>query len=130
MKKQKTLAGSAQFSGIALHTGVRATLRITPAPVNTGILFCQHVKIVIAKGHAAFLERREANVFKHQLLAITNDGQIQRFASLVGDLICQLLAAMHLDLADLDHLGTQSVSCKESLCLERDRHRACDSGAS
>ena len=41
MKKQKTLAGSAQFSGIALHTGVRATLRITPAPVNTGILFCR-----------------------------------------------------------------------------------------
>ena len=41
MKKQKTLAGTAQFSGIALHTGVRATLRITPAPVNTGILFCR-----------------------------------------------------------------------------------------
>lgn len=41
MKKQKTLAGTARFSGIALHTGVRATLRITPAPVNTGILFCR-----------------------------------------------------------------------------------------
>ena len=39
MKKQKTLAGTAQFSGIALHTGVRATLRITPAPAGTGILF-------------------------------------------------------------------------------------------
>ena len=39
MKKQKTLAGIAQFSGVALHTGVRATLRITPAPENTGILF-------------------------------------------------------------------------------------------
>ena len=39
MKKQKTLAGIAQLSGVALHTGVRATLRITPAPVNTGILF-------------------------------------------------------------------------------------------
>ena len=39
MKKQQTLAGIAQFSGVALHTGVRATLRITPAPVNTGIVF-------------------------------------------------------------------------------------------
>ena len=39
MKKQKTLAGIAQLSGVALHTGVRATLRITPAPENTGILF-------------------------------------------------------------------------------------------
>ena len=39
MKKQKTLAGSAQFSGVALHTGVRATLKIVPAPENTGILF-------------------------------------------------------------------------------------------
>ena len=39
MKKQKTLAGIAQLSGVALHTGVRATLRITPAPVNTGIIF-------------------------------------------------------------------------------------------
>ena len=41
MKKQQTLAGIAQFSGVALHTGVRATLRITPAPANTGIVFCR-----------------------------------------------------------------------------------------
>ena len=39
MKKQQTLAGIAQFSGVALHTGVRATLRITPAPAHTGIVF-------------------------------------------------------------------------------------------
>lgn len=39
MEKQKTLAASAQLSGIALHTGARVTLKMTPAPVDTGIVF-------------------------------------------------------------------------------------------
>ncbi len=39
MENQKTIAKSAFFSGIALHTGARATVRIQPAPENTGIIF-------------------------------------------------------------------------------------------
>ena len=39
MEKQQTLAKSEKISGIALHTGVRATLQLNPAPENTGILF-------------------------------------------------------------------------------------------
>ncbi len=39
MVKQKTLAGSGEVSGIALHTGARAMLKINPAPENTGIIF-------------------------------------------------------------------------------------------
>ena len=39
MEKQKTLAKSAFLSGIALHTGARATMRMVPAPANTGIIF-------------------------------------------------------------------------------------------
>ncbi len=39
MKKQQTLGGSASFSGIALHTGARATVRIRPADEGTGIVF-------------------------------------------------------------------------------------------
>lgn len=39
MEKQQTLAKSEQISGIALHTGVRATLQLNPAPENTGIVF-------------------------------------------------------------------------------------------
>lgn len=39
MEKQKTLAKSAFFSGIALHTGDRATLNLTPAPADSGIVF-------------------------------------------------------------------------------------------
>ncbi len=39
MEKQQTLRGRAVYSGITLHTGVRATLRINPAPENTGIWF-------------------------------------------------------------------------------------------
>ena len=39
MEKQQTLAKPEEISGIALHTGVRAVLRLNPAPENTGILF-------------------------------------------------------------------------------------------
>lgn len=38
-EKQQTLAKSAFLSGIALHTGNRATLRLLPAPENHGIVF-------------------------------------------------------------------------------------------
>lgn len=39
MEKQQTIANSAVYSGIALHSGVRSTLRIQPAPEHTGIIF-------------------------------------------------------------------------------------------
>ena len=39
MEMQNTVAGSAAVSGISLHTGARATVRILPAPENTGIVF-------------------------------------------------------------------------------------------
>ena len=39
MNKQQTLRESAVYSGIALHTGVRSTLRFLPADANSGIVF-------------------------------------------------------------------------------------------
>lgn len=39
MEKQQTLVRSAFFSGIALHSGARCTVRIQPASENTGIVF-------------------------------------------------------------------------------------------
>ncbi|MDD2479821.1 MAG: UDP-3-O-acyl-N-acetylglucosamine deacetylase [Victivallaceae bacterium] len=39
MEYQQTLKEPALISGIALHTGVRASLKINPAPVNSGIVF-------------------------------------------------------------------------------------------
>ena len=39
MDKQKTLKESAVYSGIALHTGVRSTLRFLPAGADAGIIF-------------------------------------------------------------------------------------------
>ena len=39
MEMQNTVAGSAAVTGISLHTGARATLRIQPAEVNSGIVF-------------------------------------------------------------------------------------------
>ena len=37
--KQNTIKKSVSYAGIALHTGVRAHLTLTPAPENTGIVF-------------------------------------------------------------------------------------------
>lgn len=39
MEFQHTLASSVSLTGIGLHTGVPVTLRLTPAPTNTGIVF-------------------------------------------------------------------------------------------
>lgn len=39
MKKQQTVQKSASVSGIALHSGVRSSVTVTPAEVNTGIVF-------------------------------------------------------------------------------------------
>ena len=39
MEMQQTVAKSAAVGGIALHTGARATVRLQPAPENTGIIF-------------------------------------------------------------------------------------------
>jgi UDP-3-O-[3-hydroxymyristoyl] N-acetylglucosamine deacetylase len=36
---QHTIASAAGISGIGLHTGVEVSLRLTPAPANTGIIF-------------------------------------------------------------------------------------------
>ena len=38
MEKQQTLAQKVRLSGIALHTGIRATLNLVPADENTGII--------------------------------------------------------------------------------------------
>jgi UDP-3-O-[3-hydroxymyristoyl] N-acetylglucosamine deacetylase len=39
MMHQQTVAGPIEFSGIGLHTGERATVRILPAPAGKGIIF-------------------------------------------------------------------------------------------
>jgi UDP-3-O-acyl N-acetylglucosamine deacetylase len=39
MEKQQTLGQKVRLSGIALHTGIRATLNLLPADENTGIVF-------------------------------------------------------------------------------------------
>ncbi|MDR0933197.1 MAG: UDP-3-O-acyl-N-acetylglucosamine deacetylase [Victivallales bacterium] len=39
MEKQQTVVNSAEYSGIALHSGARSTVRVSPAPENSGIVF-------------------------------------------------------------------------------------------
>lgn len=38
---QQTVSQEIEFSGQALHSGVMATIRILPQPVDTGIIFCR-----------------------------------------------------------------------------------------
>src|SRR5437867_10308266 len=37
--REQTIAGPVEFTGIGLHTGQNATMRILPAPAGTGIVF-------------------------------------------------------------------------------------------
>ena len=39
LKFQKTIGQEIQFTGIGLHTGRTATMKLKPAPVNTGVVF-------------------------------------------------------------------------------------------
>lgn len=39
LDQQHTIASPTSLSGIGLHTGVKVTLRLCPAPANTGIIF-------------------------------------------------------------------------------------------
>lgn len=41
MANQHTIASPAAISGIGLHTGVEVSIRLLPAPANTGIVFCR-----------------------------------------------------------------------------------------
>ncbi len=36
---QRTIAGEVEFSGVGLHTGKKVSVRLVPAPVDTGIVF-------------------------------------------------------------------------------------------
>ena len=47
--RQTTLSREIQFDGIGLHTGERITVRLRPAPVDTGIVFVQGSDRMLAK---------------------------------------------------------------------------------
>ena len=38
-EKQKTIAGNIEVKGIGLHTGNKTSMRLNPAPINTGYVF-------------------------------------------------------------------------------------------
>ena len=42
--KQKTLAGELSFNGIGLHTGNKVKMQLSPAPIDTGIVFRRKIK--------------------------------------------------------------------------------------
>ena len=39
MNKQKTIAREIMYSGIGLHSGAEVKMKLSPAPVDTGIVF-------------------------------------------------------------------------------------------
>jgi UDP-3-O-[3-hydroxymyristoyl] N-acetylglucosamine deacetylase len=56
MVKQRTLKNSVHATGVGLHTGERVTLTLSPAPVNSGIVFRRvdvvPVVVIRAEAHA------------------------------------------------------------------------------
>ena len=74
MEKQNTVKKECSITGIALHTGARATLRILPAPENTGIFFKRtdmqgapgvlaHVSNVVDVRRATTIASRQTGAF-------------------------------------------------------------------
>lgn len=56
MVKQRTLKSSVHATGVGLHTGERVTLTLSPAPINSGIVFRRvdvvPVEVIRAEAHA------------------------------------------------------------------------------
>src|ERR1700727_662054 len=83
---QSTLRGSAECSGIGVHSGEKVTLRLTPAPENTGIVF---IRTDLTNG-ARLIPARWDNVVDTRLCTVIGNASGARVAT-----IEHLMAALH-----------------------------------
>ncbi len=51
MRLQRTLRQEINFEGVGLHTGRHATVKLKPAPRDTGIIFCRSDKGIMIRAH-------------------------------------------------------------------------------
>lgn len=83
---QKTVLGSAECSGVGVHSGEKVKLRIKPAPVNSGITF---VRTDIAKGMREIQARWDQVVDTRMCTVIGNKAGVKVAT------IEHLMAALH-----------------------------------
>jgi UDP-3-O-[3-hydroxymyristoyl] N-acetylglucosamine deacetylase len=83
---QRTLRGTAECSGIGVHSGEKVTLRLTPAPENTGIVFIR----TDLKNGARHIPARWDHVVDTQLCSVIGNDHGSRVAT-----IEHLMAAIH-----------------------------------
>lgn len=83
---QRTLRGSAECSGVGVHSGQKVTLRLLPAPENTGIVF---VRTDLVNG-ARIIPARWDHVVDTQLCTVIGNQHGSKVAT-----IEHLMAALH-----------------------------------
>lgn len=86
--RQKTLRGEAQCTGIGVHSGEKATLRLKPAEPNTGILFVR----TDLKNGARNIPARWDHVVETQLCTVIGNAQGGKVAT-IEHLMAALSAA-------------------------------------
>lgn len=85
-RRQRTLRGSAECSGIGVHSGEKVTLRLLPAPENTGVVF---VRTDLING-ARTIPARWDYVVETQLCTVIGNEHGGKVAT-----IEHLMAALH-----------------------------------
>jgi UDP-3-O-[3-hydroxymyristoyl] N-acetylglucosamine deacetylase len=83
---QHTLRGPAECSGVGVHSGEKVTLRLLPAPENTGIVF---IRTDLVNG-ARMIAARWDNVVDTRLCTVIGNAHGTRIAT-----IEHLMAALH-----------------------------------
>ena len=106
MEKQRTLAGTAKLSGIALHSGARVAVRITPAEENTGIVFRR-----IDLAGAPCVRALASNVVEVQRGTTIASGEARVYTV---EHIMSALHALHIDNCVVEMDGQEPPICDGS----------------
>ncbi len=103
LEYQQTVASSVGISGIGLHTGVKVTVRICPAPANTGIVFkrtdLDGFRIEAASRHVARVSYA-TSLMKKGVLISTTEHLLSALAGLRIDNACVEIDNLELPIVD------------------------------
>jgi UDP-3-O-[3-hydroxymyristoyl] N-acetylglucosamine deacetylase len=100
-ERQRTLRGPAECSGIGVHSGANANMRLLPAPENTGIVF---IRTDLMNG-ARRIEARWDNVVDTRLCTVIGNGHGARVATV--EHLMAALRAYGIDNAIIEIDGTE-----------------------
>ncbi len=111
----KTLAREVAYEGIGLHTGVRARLRIKPAPAGSGVRFCR--TDAGEKSPSPALITLETDLSRRSSLR-TSAGQVETVEHLLA-----AISALRLDDVDVEIDGPEVPGGDGSARVRRARGR-------